>query len=226
MYKRWVIVFCSMILLASVFAGCQQDEKRAESIYESLEKSARMEKDAIDKQQDLHEAGLDEEAIYDKIIALDIDHKDQIKKQIEKARKENTKRNQLLQEIKFSYDKGFELSLAIKSKVDKIKDTKQKKQANVVVQLMDKRKEQFQSYYKQYNGLLKHNADLYEQLQTKEIKATDLDKQIIEINRDYKEMEKQGKQFNSYTKQYNKAKAVYYQKSNLNERHIKRMKTT
>lgn len=67
---------------------------------------------------------------------------------------------------------------------------------------------------------------LYEQLQTKEIKATDLDKQIIEINRDYKEMEKQGKQFNSYTKQYNKAKAVYYQKVNLNERHIKRMKTT
>lgn len=220
-HKRFIFLIGVTILFVFVLTGCNHDEKLAGNIYTSLEKSAQMEKDFGDKQQDLQEADQNEQAIYDKIMALDIDQSDQIKQHIKNAQKCNVKQQQLLEEIKLSFDKSYEVALTIKSNVEEIKDSKQKNRATKVVQLMETRYDLFQSYYNQYEVAIKQDIHLYEQLQDEEMKTTDLDQQINEINQSYSDLKQEEQQFNDYTKRYNKKKAQYYQNASLDEKQIK-----
>ncbi|GAB4074779.1 hypothetical protein GCM10028778_22820 [Barrientosiimonas marina] len=139
------------------------------------------------------------------------------------AQQLNEKQKHYLQEAKDSFNKANKVSSQIKTAVQDIDDTKEKKKATAVVQLMEKRQNVFESYYHQYLDVLKLNNHLYEQLQSKALKASNLDKQIKKINQNYKTMKEQEQEFNHITKQYNQVKSQYYNKSSLTQKRINQM---
>lgn len=213
-FKKFVMSALPL-LLVFLLAGCHHDQKRAKNIYHHLEKSARFEKSFADQQQTLVKVSHKEQKLYDKIISLKVDHDHEIKAEIKRAKKCNTKREQHLKASKKHFDRAYATVSSLKPVVKEIKSPEEKKEASEVIKLMEKRYHLYQSYHREYTDVLALNQELYKRLAKQQYKASKLDKQIAKINQKYSHMKDQKQQFNHYTKQYNKAKNQYYQDAGL-----------
>lgn len=207
------------ILLVLQLTACQNEKKQAETIYNQLETSARAEKTFADQERQLVKATQEEQTLYNKIIDSDIDRKNEVKDNIDKALKTNSKRVQYLNEAKKSFDQAYQTVETTKERVKKIKNAEQKKEATRIIQLMRKRHQIFDRYYQDYLEALALSKKLYDQLDKKDIKASELDELISKINKKTSGLKQQEDQFNQNTKSYNQAKSHYYQVAQLKTKH-------
>ncbi|WP_085522729.1 YkyA family protein [Tuberibacillus sp. Marseille-P3662] len=212
--KRFVPFGLSVIFVLLV-GGCHHDQKQVESIHHDLKQSAQIEKTFAENQETLGKVNRKEHNLYKTIISLNVNQTDKIQSAIKKAQKYNKKQQQALKTAKKHFKQAFTEVSSMEPVVEKINDTKQKKAASKVVELMEKRHHLYQSYNKKYSHALALNHDFYKQLAKQEYKVSELDQQIEEINHVYDDMKSLKQQFNRYTKQYNKAKIEYYQKAGL-----------
>ncbi|MGE6202962.1 YkyA family protein [Guptibacillus hwajinpoensis] len=194
-----------------IVSGCHEAEKRAGHIYQSLEESAKIEKEFAEQHLATVKAGQEEQALYKEIISLEMDQEEQVTQDTRDAQDFNTKEKQYLHESKKKFDQAYENFSQIKSPVSHIKDSDVKEEVTIVVELMEKRRELFESYYDHYLEVLKLNGQFYEQLQNEELNISEMSQQIKKINENYLSMEEKQQQFNQNTKQYNKVKSKYYQ---------------
>ncbi|MGA9288581.1 MAG: YkyA family protein [Anaerobacillus sp.] len=206
-----VIIICFSISLVLIVSGCHEAEKRAGHIYQGLEKSAEIEKEFAEQHVASVKASQEEQSLYKEIISLEMDQEEQIKQNTRDAQELNTKEKQYLYESKKKFDQAYETFSEIKSPVSHIKHIKVKEQATTVIELMEKRRELFESYYDHYLEVIKLNGQFYEQLQNEELKVSEMSQQIKKINANYLAMKEKQQQFNQNTKQYNKVKSKYYQ---------------
>ncbi|WP_157724805.1 YkyA family protein [Virgibacillus phasianinus] len=215
MFRRIIIVLNCLVLMGFLLTGCHQDEKRAKSIYKSLEKSAHIEQKFADELRQLKKASQSEQTIYNEIIALDINQESEIEKRVENAQTCNQHMRKSLQEAKNSFDNAYKAFLAVKPASEKIKKPKREEEVKSIIQLMEKRKDLFQSYFNKYIDSLKDNKDFYKQLQNEQIKNSRLEEEIEALNQSYSGMKKQEQKFNRSTKRFNAAKQQYYQNAKL-----------
>ncbi|TMN22972.1 hypothetical protein FFL34_13435 [Lentibacillus cibarius] len=208
--KRFAMTGTLIVLMLFV-AGCNNEEKRTVTIYQTLEKTASIENGFAEKQQTSVDVGQEEQAMYNKIISLKFEQKDEMNQLINEAKKLNKKQKKLIQEAKKRFNKAYQTFTQIKQVVKKMDDPSEKKKITAIINLMEERKELVASYYEQYAKALRSNDQLYEKIQNNELDASIVDKRINSINQHYKTMKKQEKEFNRKTKKYNQERQHYYQ---------------
>lgn len=201
-----------------ILTGCHRDEKQAIDIYQKMEKSASLETEFADDLKRLETNGKKAQAVYNKLIKLNINDTDAIKQKINDANTYTEKQQQLLKEARQSFQKAYKQSAMIRKNVKKIKDKEQKKQATKLITLMKDRKKLIGNFFDDYQEQLELQQKVYQQLENGKFSANELDKHINEINKQNEDMEKLIQQFNQSTKKYNEAENDYYQLAQLNQK--------
>ena len=210
--KIWV----SFLFLIVITIGCSSGPSPEEEVYATLENVVSLEESFKEQQDPLVELENSEKAIYDEIISLSMKDFDKIVSLSAEAialveERENRINNEheSIQSAKSEFE-------TVGSHIEMIEDTDLKKEAEGLVELMNRRYSAYEDLYTNYTNALTYDKELYQLFQNEDLSIEILEEQINSINESYEEVIKANNQFNEITDTYNKAKVKFYENAELN----------
>lgn len=205
---RMFIVITSVVLF---LVGCQTDKNEAENIQDKMNQAAAYEEDFQSNQESLETQRDEEQAIYEDIIAGDIQDKENILEQVDEGKASLKKQSQLVEEGQAYFQQAYEEASSIESNVEQIEDKQQQDQALKLLDVIKERKEEIKNYFDLYQDQLNELNTFYEALESEEISLDDMSQQIDEVNEKNEEMEEHLQSFNKATETYNEEETTYYE---------------
>jgi hypothetical protein len=214
--KNKLKIVASFLLLLVTMIGCSSGPSPEEEVYETLEKVVSLEESFKDQQDPLVELEKSEKAIYDEIISLSAKDFDKIvslsTEAISLVEERETRINNEHESIQ-SAKTEFE---TVDSHIEKIEDTDLKKEAEGLIELMNRRYTAYEELYTNYINALTYDKELYQLFQNEDLSMETLEEQINLINESYEKVITANNQFNEITDAYNKAKVKFYENAELN----------
>ncbi|HET7629454.1 MAG TPA: YkyA family protein [Bacillales bacterium] len=202
-------------VIMTALSGCMFGPGTGEKVYELLEKSAKTEQTFVKLQQQLTDKETKEEQLYEKIINLDMNHFEQMVSMSKEAKQLAADRENLIKQERDVIDKAYEQFREIVPLVKNAKDEQLKAKGEAMIETMQHRHDAFSDLTEIYLRSVKLDRELYDMLQKKETEQSALKKQVAEINEAYKQILSKNKDFNAYTKKYNKLKKAFYEQAGL-----------
>lgn len=198
-----------------ILSGCVGNKTPAEKMYDVLEDVVTKEKVFEEQQDPLVTLEKKEKNIYDQIIELGMKEYDQIVKLSDEAiQLTNERKNHMERETKSlkESEQAFKKAAGIKDDFD---DTKVKKTANELYDIMMQRYQAHEWLYKEYSSALTYDKELYGMFKNKNLPLEDLEAQVNKLNEQYKQVFEANEKFNMLTDQYNDKKQLFYKKAGL-----------
>lgn len=215
MLKKVLPAAMMLILSQAMLSGCSSGNKPGQKIHDRLEKAVAIEQGFVKCQKQLLDKEKKEQHLYGEIIKLNTDKFGQIVTLSKKASGLAGERKQLMKGEKKVFDKAYKKFAEVKPLVQNLDNPALKKKADVLIKAMDKRNNAYNRLYKAYVGAISFDQKLYQMLEKKNVKQTDLQKQINKINKEYKVINNEKRQFNKFTEHYNHEKKAFYQATGI-----------
>jgi chromosome segregation ATPase len=198
--------FCALSLLLT---GCVGQDP-LDSLHDSLEKVADLEKPFQEEQKTLEELEKKEHALYNDVIKLNMDDYKKIVSLSNEALENVNKREEHLRLENESIEKSESEFEEAKKSAETIKDRHIKKKAETAADHMEKRYAAYSSMSEEYEKAIKLDKKLYKLLKDKDLTLDKLEQQIEKANASYKKVLKQSGEFDVQTEKYNKAREDLY----------------
>lgn len=208
------IIF-SIFAISFLLTGCVSKEKTTERMYQALENVVEAEKAFKEQQEPLVELEKQEKEIYNQIMALGMKQHDQIVKLSDEAISIIDKRREHLQKEIDSIDTSkteFKNAEEIRKEID---DSKQKKKATELLEIMRNRYKVHSQLAKEYSSALDNDKKLYQMLKNESISYEKLEEHVTNLNTIYQKVYDKNEEFNELTAQYNEKKLEFYEEAGL-----------
>jgi chromosome segregation ATPase len=197
-----------------LFTGCI-GKKVEEEIYHELEKVVSLENEFAKQQQPMVELERKEKELYGQIMKLGMKEFDKIVQLSKEAIDIIHSRKEHLQRERESMNASKKQFTKIEKLIERVEKQKLKDTGNNLVQIMNRRYEEYDKLYHSYLKALQYDEELYQMLQNKDITLEQLEAQIEKINQTYEQVMKANKEFNKLTEQYNETKLIFYENAGL-----------
>lgn len=207
------LFFCFLVV---GLAGCQFGGSPSEKMYDHLEEAVALEDQFREQQKPLAKAEKKEQDIYNEIVALSMEEFDQIEKLSKEAEENTDQRLEYLKKEKASIDEAYEEFEEVKDLTGDLEADAAKKDAESLIEIMDKRYEAYGKLHKEYKAAVEQDKKLYSSLQDKELTLEQLQEQITVVNEKYSKVAEHKENFNQYTSEFNEAKKAFYDSAELN----------
>ncbi|WJY26334.1 YkyA family protein [Sporosarcina trichiuri] len=205
-----------LLLLAgvlAVLAGCQTDQKKAETIRATLDDAVQLEQQVSTDQKELAAERDQVEAIYEKVLAMKSADTDAIQR-LAGSHEVSAEKQQLDAAIK-DFQAVHEKIMSIESSIGSIKDDEQKAEAEKLLTLEDGRKKAMDAYFTAYKQQLDTETAFFDQLEQGKFDLKTIDEQVETINGATGKMTDAIDRFNAATKQFNGAQQTYFNMAGL-----------
>jgi len=211
---RLFMALAAVVFIMTACTGLSAQEE----MYNHLEEAVEKEEGFREQQQPLVKLENEEQELYEKIIDLNMDQFDKIQSLSKEAAGIVEERQEKLEAEKESIEAAKEEFNEFKPLIDELgeEQAEAKEKAQELVETMDSRYQAYQKLYDAYNKALKHDKELYDMLQNKELAEEDMQKKIESINNSYNQVIEANKEFNQHTDQYNNEKKELYEALDLN----------
>ena len=203
----------TLVMLVLIISACSSAE---EDVYKALEQVVVKEEEFEQEQKPLTELEEKEQAIFEKIMELNIDDLEEITKLADEALENLSERENILESEKEAMEKSIEQFKKAEEKMKSVKDENLKKQSTEIAKTMNERYESYDDIYKSYKEGIAENKKIYELLKQEDLKLEDLEKQIDTANESSATVIATNEKFNELTEKFNEEKLEFYKAAKLN----------
>jgi len=209
--------FLILLLLCFVLISCQSNDHVIETIYDHLTATVLIEENFEKYQEQINELESEEHEIYNELIGLGDDDKEEIKELTKEAIYILDEKMEYIQLIKETLAESRKEFIKIEPFIDQVKDEVQLEYVNKMYDTMIKRYESYDKVYDSNVDSVQLTNELYEGFSSDDISAADIYSLIGDINDSYEAIIEANEQFNKETILYNGLKADFYELLDQNE---------
>ena len=209
--------FLILLLLCFVLISCQSNDHVIETIYDHLTATVLIEENFEKYQEKINELESEEHEIYNELIGLGDDDKEEIKELTKEAIYILDEKMEYIQLIKETLAESRKEFIKIEPFIDQVKDEVQLEYVNKMYDTMIKRYESYDKVYDSNVDSVQLTNELYEGFSSDDISAADIYSLIGDINDSYEAIIEANEQFNKETILYNGLKADFYELLDQNE---------
>jgi hypothetical protein len=206
----------AVVISGFLLTGCMSKESSAEKLYQVLENVVDAEKEFEEQQEPLVELERKEKDIYNEIMTLGMKQHEKIIMLSDEALSIIEKRKNHLQLEIDSINASKREFTKAQEVIKDIKDTDQKKKAEDLSKIMQKRYQLHNKLSKEYLSALERDRELYLMLKEESTSYDKLEAHIVDSNTTYQKVFEANEEFNDVTAQYNEKKLEFYKEAGLN----------
>lgn len=208
MNNRFGIAF--IIIICFFITACGQAGV-SEEIHQHLEETVQIEKEFETNQEKIFVLEQEDEEIYNEIIALGSEDVEKVKELSDQAIDLLEERLKYIDLEKTSLEESKVEFEKIGPLMEDIDDEDQKEQIEKMYETMMNRYEAYDDVFDTYSESINLTKELYELLQSEELKENEVYSIIANVNDSYDEVLEANEQFNKETVLYNNFKKEYYE---------------
>ncbi|UOY93811.1 YkyA family protein [Ectobacillus sp. JY-23] len=197
-----------MVTIITLLTGC--GTKPEDELYKVFESAAKQEKNMFETTQKLQALEVKSKQLYEEILITGQENSEHAKEYLIRAIENTKEREKILQEENKMLDTAYQRMEDAAKSIRDLEEPQLKKQAKVVSKAYADRYQAFRAMQNSYQKMLEAELVLYEKLQSKDEKLKPINIQVKHVNELYVDVETKKEFFNTYTKQYNEAKASFY----------------
>jgi hypothetical protein len=213
---RIIRIIMAVVISGFLLTGCMSKESSAEKLYQVLENVVDAEKEFEEQQEPLVELERKEKDIYNEIMTLGMKQHEKIIMLSDEALSIIEKRKNHLQLEIDSINASKREFTKAQEVIKDIKDTDQKKKAEDLSKIMQKRYQLHNKLSKEYLSALERDRELYLMLKEESTSYDKLEAHIVDSNTTYQKVFEANEEFNDVTAQYNEKKLEFYKEAGLN----------
>jgi uncharacterized protein (UPF0333 family) len=196
------------VTIIALLTGC--GTKPEDELYRVFESAAKKEKNMFETTQKLQTLEVKSKQLYEEILIAGQENSENAKEYLTRAIKNTKEREKVLQEENKMLDTAYQRMQDTHKSIEYLEEAQLKKQAKVVSKAYADRYQAFRAMQSSYKKVLEAELVLYEKLQNTNETLKQISIQVKRVNELYVDVGAKKEAFNTYTKQYNEAKAAFY----------------